>query len=63
NYRELRAAHRDWQDGPIARFDECNWCYRNRYVDFDEVSYPLYGRHIVPLTIASCAGFTRRPSA
>ncbi|KAA2264183.1 radical SAM protein [Solihabitans fulvus] len=63
NYRELRASHRDWQDGPIARFDECNWCYRNRYVDFDEVSYPLYGRHIVPLTVASCAGFTRRPSA
>jgi radical SAM protein with 4Fe4S-binding SPASM domain len=56
-YRKLRTEHAAWETGKITSFEECNWCYRNRYVDFDEVSYPPYGRHVVPLTLASCAGF------
>jgi MoaA/NifB/PqqE/SkfB family radical SAM enzyme len=60
-YQKLRAEHAAWDSGSIPSFNECNWCYRNRYVDFDEVSYPPYGRHIVPLTPASCAAFVAAP--
>ncbi|MFI5777523.1 SPASM domain-containing protein [Nocardia sp. NPDC051570] len=62
-YQRLRTEHRNWQHGGITSFEECNWCYRNRYVDFDEVAYPPYAQHIVPLTVASCAGFVSKPIA
>lgn len=45
-YQELRRQHLGWRDG-ISDFHECNWCYRNRYIDFDELSYPPYAKHIV----------------
>ncbi|OCC10564.1 radical SAM protein [Streptomyces sp. PTY087I2] len=59
-YQRLRAEHAAWERGISPRFEECNWCYRNRYVDFDEESNPDYAQHIVRLTAASCpAGVPR----
>ncbi|SHG27389.1 radical SAM protein [Streptoalloteichus hindustanus] len=49
-YQKLRAEHVLWEQGLSERFAECNWCYRNRYVDFDEHTYPPYRRHVVNLT-------------
>lgn len=60
-YQRLRAEHARWESGLSERFEECNWCYRNRYVDFDHHAYPPYAEHIVPLTRASCAAFTGPP--
>jgi len=59
SYVRLRREHATWGErgGVSERFAECNWCYRNRYVDFEEVSYPPYDRHIVTLDHASCAAF------
>jgi MoaA/NifB/PqqE/SkfB family radical SAM enzyme len=54
SYRRLRAEHARGVDGISHRFEECRWCYRNRYVDFDEVSYPPYARHRVMLDPAHC---------
>ncbi|WP_017593082.1 radical SAM protein [Nocardiopsis potens] len=49
-YRRLRAEHTRWQEGISPRFEECDWCYRNRYVDMEEQSYPPYAEHMVNLT-------------
>lgn len=46
-YRELRAEHVGYRTGVDERFSECNWCYRNRYLDFDELSYPPYEKYVV----------------
>lgn len=58
-YVRLRSEHAAWRPGNqvSARFAECDWCYRNRYVDFEEVTYPPYGEHIVLLNQRSCSGF------
>lgn len=53
-YRDLRSQHGRWQEGIGERFGACNWCYRNRYVDFEEVTYPPYARHIVNLSPGMC---------
>ncbi|MFF5185763.1 radical SAM protein [Streptomyces sp. NPDC000345] len=53
-YRQLRAEHVRWEQGISARFEECNWCYRNRYTDFEQETYPPYESHTVPLTPGSC---------
>lgn len=53
-YRALRAEHRGWTDGISDRFSACNWCYRNRYVDFEEETYPPYAQHIVNLKPGMC---------
>jgi len=53
-YQELRRQHVGWADGLDERFEECNWCYRNRYADFEHLTIPEYGE-----TIVSCS---RTPS-
>jgi radical SAM protein with 4Fe4S-binding SPASM domain len=62
-YRQLRAEHTAGRDGLSEKFDECKWCYHNRYVDFDETSYEPYQKHQVKLTPSLCGGFTPAPSA
>ncbi|MFD6693689.1 radical SAM protein [Micromonospora aurantiaca (nom. illeg.)] len=58
-YQRLRTEH---SGGVLSnRFEECRWCYRNRYIDFDEESYPPYAEHRVMLDQASCKGFTVGP--
>jgi MoaA/NifB/PqqE/SkfB family radical SAM enzyme len=47
DYQELRRQHVHWADGLDDRFEECNWCYRNRYVDFEHLTVPEYGAMIV----------------
>ncbi|NJQ03067.1 radical SAM protein [Streptomyces zingiberis] len=54
SYRRLRAEHAAWEEGLSERFEECNWCYRNRYVDFDPETHPGYESHVVRLTPANC---------
>ncbi|HEX6344828.1 radical SAM protein [Umezawaea sp.] len=61
-YQRLRAAHGRGREALSERFEECEWCYHNRYVDFDETSYEPYRAHQVRLTPALCAGFTPAPS-
>lgn len=46
-YQELRRQHVGWADGLDTRFEECNWCYRNRYTDFEHLTIPEYGEMIV----------------
>jgi radical SAM protein with 4Fe4S-binding SPASM domain len=58
SYQDLRAQHAHWDRGISDRFEECNWCYRNRYVDFDEESYPPYAAHTVRLAEATCPVLT-----
>lgn len=53
-YQDLRRQHLRWAEGLGERFDECNWCYRNRYIDFEDMTVPGYAE----LTV-SC---TRTPS-
>jgi radical SAM protein with 4Fe4S-binding SPASM domain len=60
-YQQLRREHGQWQFGLDPRFEECNWCYRNRYVDFDDQIYSPYGCLVVstrntPELFASRAG-------
>ncbi|PRY36948.1 radical SAM protein [Umezawaea tangerina] len=61
-YQRLRAEHALGRDGLSEQFEECKWCYHNRYVDFDETSYEPYQDHRVALTPALCGGFTPAPS-
>ncbi|MGC4891484.1 radical SAM/SPASM domain-containing protein [Micromonospora sp. DT227] len=56
-YQRLRAEHAAGAGAISEQFEECRWCYRNRYVDFDEDAYPPYADHQVMLTPAHCAGF------
>ncbi|MFI1735825.1 radical SAM/SPASM domain-containing protein [Streptomyces acidicola] len=60
SYQQLRAEHAAWEQGISSRFEECNWCYRNRYVDFDAETNPHYSEHIVRLTPATCPAGTGR---
>lgn len=46
-YQDLRRQHVAWQEGLGERFEECNWCYRNRYVDFEEMTVPEYAKFTV----------------
>lgn len=46
-YRELRAQHVNWRKGIKSQFAECNWCYKNRYIDFDDKVYAPYQRYVV----------------
>lgn len=46
-YQELRRQHVRWAEGLDERFEECNWCYRNRYVDFEHLTVPEYAEMIV----------------
>ncbi|MFI7449655.1 radical SAM/SPASM domain-containing protein [Nonomuraea sp. NPDC049714] len=61
-YRQLRAEHTVGRSAISSRFEECRWCYSNRYTDFDELSYPPYEKHRVLLTSAACASFQPLPS-
>jgi radical SAM protein with 4Fe4S-binding SPASM domain len=54
SYQQLRSEHAGGADALSHRFEECRWCYRNRYIDFDDVSYPPYARHRVMLDQAHC---------
>lgn len=56
-YQELRQRHVRWQDGLGEQFEECNWCYRNRYIDFEDLTVPEYGRFTVSCSRTS-AHFT-----
>lgn len=47
HYQELRRQHANWTEGLDDRFEECNWCYRNRYVDFEHMTVPEYENFIV----------------
>ena len=62
-YQSLRAQHAAGRDAIDERYDECRWCYRNRYLDFDEHSYPPYGDYRVPVTPSLCASFVPAPVA
>lgn len=46
-YRALRGEHLSWESGLSERFEECNWCYRNRYIDFEDKTMPDYAKHAV----------------
>ncbi|MCF6473396.1 radical SAM protein [Nonomuraea sp. MG754425] len=59
-YQRLRFEHARGRDFLSPWFDECRWCYFNRYVDFDDVSYPPYVAHKQILTGGRCVGFTPR---
>ncbi|MFI9388543.1 radical SAM protein [Kutzneria sp. NPDC052558] len=61
-YQELRAAHGRGREGLAGRYEECNWCYHNRYVDFDVETYEPYEKHEVKLTPSVCRSFTPAPS-
>lgn len=50
-YQALRQRHVRWQEGLGERFEECNWCYRNRYIDFEEMTMPEYGRFTVSCSL------------
>lgn len=41
-YQDLRRQHLRWAEGLSERFEECNWCYRNRYIDFENMTVPEY---------------------
>jgi radical SAM protein with 4Fe4S-binding SPASM domain len=41
-YQDLRRQHVRWAEGLGERFEECNWCYRNRYIDFEDMTVPEY---------------------
>lgn len=56
-YQQLRTEHSGGVGALSHRFEECRWCYRNRYIDFDEESYPPYADHRVLLDDVRCAGF------
>jgi radical SAM protein with 4Fe4S-binding SPASM domain len=43
-YEELRRQHVAWSSGLDERFGECNWCYRNRYIDFEQMTIPEYAK-------------------
>lgn len=60
-YQSLRAQHAAGRDALDEQFDECRWCYRNRYHDFDEHSYPPYGEYRVRVTPSLCASFVPGP--
>ena len=49
-YQDLRRQHVAWRSGLSAAFEECNWCYRNRYVDIDDLTYPPYAGCVVSTT-------------
>jgi MoaA/NifB/PqqE/SkfB family radical SAM enzyme len=53
-YQKLRGEHAAGVEAISHQYEECRWCYRNRYVDFDDISYPPYARHRVPLEPAAC---------
>lgn len=46
-YQELRHQHARWEDGLDERFEDCNWCYRNRYIDFEDLTIPDYQDKII----------------
>ncbi|MEO3745651.1 radical SAM protein [Plantactinospora sp. B5E13] len=60
-YQRLRSEHAHGAKAISAMFDECRWCYGNRYVDFDQQTYPPYADHLMELRPVHCAGFTPRP--
>jgi MoaA/NifB/PqqE/SkfB family radical SAM enzyme len=60
-YRNLRAQHGAGREAIDEGYEECRWCYRNRYLDFDHHSYPAYEKYRTPLTPALCASFTPGP--
>jgi radical SAM protein with 4Fe4S-binding SPASM domain len=46
-YQDLRRQHVRWAEGLGERFEECNWCYRNRYIDFEDMTVPEYADLVV----------------
>jgi radical SAM protein with 4Fe4S-binding SPASM domain len=61
-YRSLRAQHGAGREHIDEKYGECRWCYRNRYLDFDDQSYEPYAKYRMPLTRELCAGFRPGPS-
>lgn len=47
DYIRLRSEHLSRKRGISEQFEECNWCYKNRYIDFDHLIYKPYKQHIV----------------
>jgi radical SAM protein with 4Fe4S-binding SPASM domain len=60
-YQRLRSEHARGVGAISEMFDECRWCYRNRYIDFDQQTYPPYAKHHIELSPAHCAAFMPRP--
>lgn len=60
-YTSLRAEHGAGRDAIPEKYGKCRWCYRNRYLDFDQHSYPPYEKYRVPLTSSLCASFVPGP--
>lgn len=46
-YQDLRRQHVNWAEGIGGSFEECNWCYRNRYVDFEDMTISQYAELVV----------------
>jgi MoaA/NifB/PqqE/SkfB family radical SAM enzyme len=47
-FQSLRARHNGWEEGLGREFDDsCNWCYRNRYIDFEPIISPRCTDHMV----------------
>jgi radical SAM protein with 4Fe4S-binding SPASM domain len=44
-FRALRASHNDWRNGIAGRFEECKWCYKNRFIDLEDLVYPAYASY------------------
>jgi MoaA/NifB/PqqE/SkfB family radical SAM enzyme len=61
DYRSLRAQHGAGREHIDPKFDECRWCYRNRYADFDHESYQPYEKYRMPLTGSLCRSFAPGP--
>jgi radical SAM protein with 4Fe4S-binding SPASM domain len=57
SYRQLRAEHAAGKLSLSDRFEECRWCYENRYVDFEQETYPPYEKHRMLLSRAACPTF------
>ncbi|MGK4579220.1 radical SAM protein [Kitasatospora sp. HPMI-4] len=61
-YLSLRAQHGAGREHIDPKFEDCRWCYRNRYLDFDHESYQPYEKHRTRLTRSLCASFVPGPA-
>ena len=43
----LRQQHIDHENGLLKEFDACNWCYKNRYIDLENIIHPNYSKYVI----------------
>jgi radical SAM protein with 4Fe4S-binding SPASM domain len=47
-FLDLRSRHNRWPQGLGPQFDDaCNWCYQNRYIDFEPLIYNRCAEHLI----------------